>query len=228
VNKLDPAGNAWLDRTFDRVFGKGSFERTFGSDAVAWSDRAFGNEQDKQYANEWGSVSHEVQAVNSYSYGTYKEGRIFSSSGAAYSADGALYETAMVASGLGVGYRLALGAGSAAAAAVGLGTKAPQVVLQGGNHSVYLSYRLDGSVEYIGQTMNVAARTAAHSRVGRNITEVATQLSRSEARALEQVLINKYGLGTLSNKINSIAATNPIYQGAIQTGTTIGNLLGLL
>lgn len=47
VNRMDPSGYAWIDRTWDNVFGGGSFDRTFGSgssermDRIA--DRHFGN-----------------------------------------------------------------------------------------------------------------------------------------------------------------------------------------
>jgi hypothetical protein len=41
------------------------------------------------------------------------------------------------------------------------------------------------------------------------------------------VLIEKFGLGTLLNKINSIAPSNPIYPAAKTTGTAILHKLGL-
>jgi RHS repeat-associated protein len=53
VNLSDPGGNSWLDRTWDRVFGEGSFNRTFGDRASAWSDRTFGNQRDQVYAAAW-------------------------------------------------------------------------------------------------------------------------------------------------------------------------------
>ena len=52
-----------------------------------------------------------------------------------------------------------------------------------------------------------------------------SNLSRADARAVEQVLIENFGLGknggTLLNKINSIAETNPGYAQAIQRGVQI-------
>ena len=50
-------------------------------------------------------------------------------------------------------------------------------------------------------------------------------LSRSDARAVEQVLIENYGLGknggSLLNKINSISPVNPIYPQAMGRGAEI-------
>ena len=50
-------------------------------------------------------------------------------------------------------------------------------------------------------------------------------LSRADARAVEQVLIETYGLGknggTLLNKINSISPNNPAYVDALKRGLEI-------
>jgi hypothetical protein len=43
-------------------------------------------------------------------------------------------------------------------------------------------------------------------------------LTRADARAAEQMLIDYYGLGNLQNKINSIAVSRDIYLGAVQRG----------
>jgi hypothetical protein len=48
-------------------------------------------------------------------------------------------------------------------------------------------------------------------------------LSRSDARAVEQVLIEEYSLNNLLNIINSIARTNPIYEESIARGKEILN-----
>jgi len=49
-----------------------------------------------------------------------------------------------------------------------------------------------------------------------------TNLSKADARAVEQVLIELHGLGknggTLLNKINSIAKTNPCYAASLKRG----------
>lgn len=83
-------------------------------------------------------------------------------------------------------------------------------------------------VKYVGITDNLPARAAAHfGEKGIIIDEIPglANLSRTDARAVEQVLIEKYGLGknggTLLNKINSISQNNPIYENAIQRGTEL-------
>ncbi len=57
VNKADPAGNSWLDRTWDRVFGEGSFNRSFGDRGSRWSDAAVGNQYEKDYSKFHAAVS---------------------------------------------------------------------------------------------------------------------------------------------------------------------------
>ena len=92
-------------------------------------------------------------------------------------------------------------------------------------HSVYISRLEDGTVNYVGRTNNIVRRTLEHANAGRGIVpkEVAKKLTLKQARGLEQALINKYGMikngGTLINKINSIAASNPIYTEAVAWGT---------
>ncbi|MGI3125783.1 hemagglutinin repeat-containing protein [Nitratireductor sp. PBL-C9] len=86
----------------------------------------------------------------------------------------------------------------------------------GGKTCVY-SCVVDGTTRYVGITDDVAWRGAEHLRTkGIEIEQIAglDNLSRAEARAVEQTLINYYGLGkdggTLLNKLNSISATkNP-------------------
>jgi RHS repeat-associated protein len=97
----------------------------------------------------------------------------------------------------------------------------------GGGISVYTSVNAAGDVNYVGITNDIARR-AAEQFAGKGITIRAilglTDLSRSDARAVEQVLIEEYGGpsgGQLLNKINSIAKTNPIYAQSIQRGCAI-------
>ena len=91
-------------------------------------------------------------------------------------------------------------------------------------HSVYISRLEDGTVNYVGRTNNIARRTAEHANAGRGVVpqEVAKRLTLKQARGLEQALINNYKMikhgGTLINKINSIAASNPIYTEAVAWG----------
>jgi len=57
------------------------------------------------------------------------------------------------------------------------------------------------------------------------VEKVVGNLSRTDARAVEQALIEIHGLakngGTLMNKINSIAPTNPQYASQLQSGFDI-------
>ena len=91
-------------------------------------------------------------------------------------------------------------------------------------HSVYISRLEDGTVNYVGRTNSIARRTVEHANAGRGVApqEVAKKLTLRQARGLEQALINKYGMikngGTLINRINSIAASNPIYSEAVAWG----------
>ncbi|MBN1189563.1 MAG: hypothetical protein JXA46_07420, partial [Dehalococcoidales bacterium] len=93
-------------------------------------------------------------------------------------------------------------------------------------HDVYRSIdKASGLVDYIGMTTDFPRRVGEQlKKAGRNIEKIPglTNLSRIDARAVEQALIEYHGLskngGTLTNKINSIAATNPIYDQSIKRG----------
>lgn len=94
----------------------------------------------------------------------------------------------------------------------------------GGGNVVYHSV-VDGRTIYIGITNNLERRAAEHlGSKGIVISGIPglTNLSRADARAVEQVLIEFHGLskngGTLINKINSIARTNPRYADALIRG----------
>ena len=97
-----------------------------------------------------------------------------------------------------------------------------------GDVSVYTSTNPAGDVDYVGITNNLARR-AAEQLAGKGIDIEAIDglsgnLSRADARAVEQVLIEEYGGsggGQLINKINSISPNNPIYQQSIQRGCAI-------
>jgi hypothetical protein len=98
------------------------------------------------------------------------------------------------------------------------------VNLNTGNVSVYTSTKLAGDVDYVGITNNAARRGAEHlAEKGITINEIPglTSLSRADARAVEQVLIESNGGpggGQLLNKINSIAESNTAYGQSIQRG----------
>jgi filamentous hemagglutinin len=99
----------------------------------------------------------------------------------------------------------------------------------GGKTCVY-SCVINGTTRYVGITDDVARRGAEHlAQKGIEIEAISglKNLSRVDARAVEQTLINYYGLGgnggTLLNKINSISATkNPTaYEQALIRGKEI-------
>ena len=83
-------------------------------------------------------------------------------------------------------------------------------------------------VGYVGITNNIGRRQNEHLRErGINIDPIdgLENLSRADARAVEQTLIEIHGLekngGTLSNRIHSIAETNPKYAEALLRGSEI-------
>jgi len=91
-----------------------------------------------------------------------------------------------------------------------------------GANAVYHSVQ-NGVTQYVGITNNLARRAAQHlATKGINIEPLMKGLSRADARAVEQALIEVHGLskngGTLLNKINSIAQTNPTYAAQVKRG----------
>jgi RHS repeat-associated protein len=113
---------------------------------------------------------------------------------------------------------------------MGLGIAArngDEVLEAAGDYSVYVSKRADGTVEYCGMTCDFNRRTLEHLRNGRVIQEVESNLTKATARGLEQAMINHYGLANLSNKINAIALSNPIYSSAVTAGQQVARRLGL-
>lgn len=97
-----------------------------------------------------------------------------------------------------------------------------------GSYSVYQLIE-NGSVRYIGQTNNFSIRAATWLKTrGWNIAPIKglQRLNIFDARAVEQTLIELYGLENLYNKINSIGPNNPIYYYAILRGAEILNKIG--
>jgi hypothetical protein len=79
-----------------------------------------------------------------------------------------------------------------------------------------------GQTRYVGISDVFGQRVQAHARMGRNVKEIPglTNLTRRQARAMEQVLIDTFSLnragGPLSNQINSISPKNRhLYQNEI-------------
>lgn len=109
-----------------------------------------------------------------------------------------------------------------------LTNRTQSMLASGGNNLVYRAMNSAGDTIYVGITNNFSRRAAQHlADRGFRIRSIPgiSNLSRSDARAVEQVLINLHGLtrngGTLLNRINSISRFNPIYNSAIQRGTLI-------
>lgn len=102
-----------------------------------------------------------------------------------------------------------------------------------GKNLVYLSKNADDAGQYVGITNNYARRAADHLRTkGINIEPLMQNLTRSDARAVEQVLIEYHGLykngGTLINKINSISTSNPVYGESLERGLELLKSIGYL
>lgn len=119
--------------------------------------------------------------------------------------------------------------GAAALGAVtgGVGTAGRTVTT--GTNAVYQALGSSGEVIYIGITNNLERRAAeqlAERGISIEAIEGLENLSRADARAVEQVLIESNGIENLLNKINSIATSNPIYDQAIQRGTQILQTIG--
>jgi hypothetical protein len=128
---------------------------------------------------------------------------------------------------------ICLGPGSIAA--VG-GAKAVTAVLAkiasgeaaAGANLVYYSVNAAGEVTYVGITNRLERRAGEHlSSKALSIDAIPGlgNLSRADARSIEQVLVENHGLardgGTLMNKINSISTSNPAYAAALQRGAEL-------
>lgn len=94
---------------------------------------------------------------------------------------------------------------------------------------MYQVYK-DGVVIYVGITKFFDQRAAYWlNKEGWDIKAIPglfEKLSRFDARAVEQVLIETYP--NLVNQINSIAISNPIYQEAITRGKEILNIINFI
>jgi hypothetical protein len=107
---------------------------------------------------------------------------------------------------------------------------AGEAAVQEGN-IVYRSVNAAEDVQYVGITNNLARRAADHLRTkGIQIEKLMGGLSRSDARAVEQALIEIHGLGTnggtLLNRINSIAQSNPSYAYQVRRGYDLLRSIG--
>ena len=98
-----------------------------------------------------------------------------------------------------------------------LGAAAPRLMEE--SVSVYQK----AETAYVGISKNLAAREAQH---GEKLTEVVGGLTRKEAKGVEQAIIEHKGLSNLTNKINSIAKANPIYQESVKFGKQVLQSIG--
>ena len=100
----------------------------------------------------------------------------------------------------------------------------------GGGITPYIGINLLTGETYIGITNNIIRRGVEHLHNNIAITPVSSllkNLSRYEAKAVEQALINRTGLGNLLNKINSISPGSAGYSAAIQLGEGLLKAAGL-
>ena len=102
-----------------------------------------------------------------------------------------------------------------------------------GDNLVYLSKNADDVTQYVGITSDFARRQAEHfARKGIVIEPLMKNLSRADARSVEQALIKIHGLGknggTLLNKINSISQMNPIYTESLELGYELLKSIGYI
>ncbi len=113
-----------------------------------------------------------------------------------------------------------------------MGQKASKTVM------VYWAKR-SGQIIYVGITNNFARRAAQHLKkkgiYTKPIDDALTELSRADAKAVEQVLIEYFGLGgkkgqagQLLNRINSIAEKNEVYAKSIKRGKELLETAGFV
>ncbi|WP_163997026.1 hypothetical protein [Pyxidicoccus caerfyrddinensis] len=100
-----------------------------------------------------------------------------------------------------------------------------------GRYTTYRSVDASGRTQYAGLTNDLARRAAEHLRgKGIQIEKLLGNLSREDARAVEQALIELHGLrkngGTLLNEINSIAPSNPKYADLLRRGLQLLESIG--
>jgi len=112
-----------------------------------------------------------------------------------------------------------------------LGTIGAESEISTGSTAVYQSVNAAGDVQYVGITNNFIRRAGEHvTRFAIDRIPGLSKLSRADAKAVEQVLIEHFQLGknggTLLNEINSIARSNPVYAQAIQRGIQILKTVG--
>ena len=148
-----------------------------------------------------------------------------SQAGFQWAAVGEVGSVAVSAEGV---FTIALAPGAVAMSAQGPGSGNPS----SGQTSVYTSRDpVTKEVQYVGITNELARRMLEHLRSkGIRINKLMGNLSREDARAVEQALIEIHGLrkngGTLMNHINSIAPSNPAYAAMLRRGLELLESVG--
>ena len=100
--------------------------------------------------------------------------------------------------------------------------------LRSESHSIYRS--VTPGKAYIGRTMDLDRRAKEHWRnkgIRIELMEGLDNLSYDDARAVEQALVERNGLGNLLNQRNSISPRNPRYSELIERGRWILELMGI-
>lgn len=102
--------------------------------------------------------------------------------------------------------------------ALGTPGKVLPTPLKGGPKSTYVYYgKRDGKKVYVGITNNITRRQTQHGPRFEDLDRINTEpLSRGEARAIEQAIIEKNK--SFENKINSIADKHPYKKDAVEWG----------
>ena len=97
------------------------------------------------------------------------------------------------------------------------------------NNTVYrLRNKTTKKVEYVGRTVNITARKNYHKTTKPNheFEVIATNLTRKEARGLEQIYIIEYSTKNYLNKINGISPKNKKLELYMEAGRTVAKALG--
>jgi RHS repeat-associated protein len=123
--------------------------------------------------------------------------------------------------GSGVGLIAAKATTAATAATAGSGALTSDVLSKGPVNTVVYKGLNAGKQVYVGISKNLPQRIAAHGDRFDRINEITDPLTRLQARAVEQVIIEYARVSSLGyqNIINSISPKNPIYNEAIRWGT---------
>ena len=183
-----------------------------------------------------GKIISNVVSGNTWNEGAGKAALVGAGVGGAIGLTGGAAASLLATVGTAGGATVLAGTGTVMGNLFGIGVAAGGVATVGtaasqGNTTVYISNTINGVTQYVGITNDIARRGAEHlATKGININPLMTNLSRADARAVEQALIEINGLmkngGTLINQINSIAQNNPIYADALKRGYELLKTVG--